>query len=82
MIGFGDVVFWPFAMAFAGLGLIITILFVIFWIWMIIDCAKRNFKNDVEKIVWIVVVVLLNWVGALAYFIVIRMYNHKGLMTK
>ena len=56
-MGFEDFLFWPFSLAFAGVGVIIAILFVIFWIWMIIDCAKRKFKNDLEKIIWILVIV-------------------------
>jgi hypothetical protein len=74
--------FWPFAFALGGAMFILSVLLVIFWIWMLVDCAKRNFKNHVEKIVWIVVVVLLGWIGALAYFIVIRSLNRSGLAKK
>lgn len=81
-MGFGDFLFWPFSLAFAGVGIIIAILFVIFWIWMIIDCAKRKFKNDLEKIIWILVIVFTTWLGALVYFIVVRMYNPRGLARK
>ena len=60
--------------------LIITLVFVmigvmifllILWIAMIIDCAKRKFKQDSEKIVWILVVILASWVGALIYYFVV-----------
>ena len=40
-----------------------------FWVWMIVDCATRQFKDSNEKIIWVLVVVLLNWLGALIYFI-------------
>ena len=36
-----------------------TIIFI-FWIWMIIDCAKRDFKKDTDKTVWILVIIFLN----------------------
>ena len=81
-MGFEDFLFWPFSLAFAGIGIIIAILFVIFWIWMIIDCAKRKFRKDLEKIIWILVIVFATWLGALVYFIVIRMYNPRGLAKK
>ena len=61
---------------------IFGILFLAFWVWMIVDAAKRKFKNDVEKIVWLLVIVFGHWIGALVYFIVVRMYNPKGLAKK
>ncbi|OIO80899.1 hypothetical protein AUJ84_02335 [Candidatus Pacearchaeota archaeon CG1_02_32_132] len=67
-------------MALGGLFAIVVGLIVFaFWIWMIVDCAQRGFKNNVEKIVWIIVIVLGSWIGALVYFLVIRMYNPRGL---
>ena len=35
-----------------------------FWIWMLIDCAKRKQKN---KIIWLLVIFLLNLIGAVTY---------------
>ena len=83
-MGFDGFWFWPFAAAFAGAWIVIGILFLAFWIWMIIDCAKRKFRNDVEKIVWIIVIVFGIWmmIGAIAYFLVVKMTNPKGLVKK
>ncbi|MEK6811238.1 MAG: PLDc N-terminal domain-containing protein [Nanoarchaeota archaeon] len=81
-MGFDDFIFWPFMAAFAGAMMLVAVVIIILWIWMIIDCAKRHFKNDTEKIVWIVVIVLGQWVGALVYFIVIRSLNPHGLAKK
>ncbi len=79
-MGFMDVIFWPFAAAFAGAMIVVGILFLILWIWMIIDCAKRRFRNDVEKVIWIIALVLLNWIGIIVYFIVIKSLNPTGLI--
>ena len=67
-----------FGVAAAG----ISVLAVAFWIWMIVDAAQRNYKNDTEKIVWVLIVVLANFIGALVYFLVIRISNPKGVITK
>lgn len=75
----GNFFFWPFGIALAGATLIIAGLLIAFWIWMIVDCAKRKFNNDLEKIIWILVIVLVHWIGALVYFIVIKMYNAEGI---
>ena len=74
-----ELLFWPFVAAFAGAIAIVAIAVLIFWIWMLVDCARRKFRNDVEKIVWIVVLIFATWFGAFVYFIVVRSLNPKGL---
>ncbi len=68
--------------AFGLAGLVIGAIIFVFWIWMIVDCARRNFKNNTEKIVWLIVVVLLGWLGALVYYLVVRVSNPHGLSKK
>ncbi len=77
-----DILYWPFRGAFMGAAILLAIVFLAFWIWMIVDCAKRKFRNDVEKVLWLVIIVLGHWVGAIVYFIVVRMYNTKGLIKR
>ncbi|MEM4240312.1 MAG: PLD nuclease N-terminal domain-containing protein [Candidatus Woesearchaeota archaeon] len=68
------------AEVFIGIGIILLILFCFalflamfaLWIWMIIDCAQRKFKSDSEKVVWILVIVLLGWLGAIIYYFVVK----------
>ena len=48
------------------------ILGVGFWIWMLIDCAVHEPAAGNEKVVWILVIILTNWVGALIYLVVRR----------
>ena len=52
--------------------IILLVLGLIFWIVMIVDCAKRNFKKDSEKIVWILVLVFLGVLGAIIYYFVVK----------
>jgi|WetSurMetagenome_2_1015567.scaffolds.fasta_scaffold16307_4 hypothetical protein len=68
--------------AFAAMGLgvcaiagIVGLVFLAFWIWMLIDAIK-NCPED-KKILWIVLIVLLTWVGAAVYFFVQRPKNPK-----
>jgi len=66
-------------------GFMLLILFIIalavflfvFWILMLIDCAKRNFKNDNEKVVWIIVIALLGAIGAAIYYFVVKINDKK-----
>lgn len=57
----------PF-LVFAVLGVGATI----FWIWMIVDCATKERSEGNDKLVWILIVVLTHWIGALIYFLVRR----------
>jgi hypothetical protein len=50
----------------------VIIVFFIFWLLMIIDCAKRSFKNDTDKVIWILVIVLVGFIGAIIYYFVVR----------
>lgn len=50
----------------------ISILLAIFWIWMIIDCATKEPNQGNEKIVWLIIILLANWIGAAIYFFVRR----------
>lgn len=58
----------------------IGILFVCFlflvptaiWIWAIVDAAKSEFKDGNTKIVWVLIIVLLPFIGTILYFAIGR----------
>ena len=78
----GDMFFWPFRAAWMSVQFVIGILLFAFWIWMIVDCAKRKFKNDGEKIIWMILTIFTSWIGAIVYYIAVRTLNPKGLSKK
>jgi len=43
-----------------------------FWIWMIIETATHEPAEEPNKIMWVLIVVLLGWLGAAIYFLVRR----------
>ena len=55
----------------------IAVLAFVFWIFMLIDCAKRKFKTDNEKIVWIIVIALLGAIGAAVYYFAVKLPDKK-----
>jgi hypothetical protein len=66
---------------FAGLGIIgllIALVTSIFWIWMLIDCATNGSLDGTQKIVWILVILFLHFIGALIYFAVGRGGRSRG----
>lgn len=52
--------------------LAIGVLALIFWIFMIVDAAQRKFKQENDKIAWILIVVLAGIIGAAIYYFVIK----------
>lgn len=64
---------WPTMWGwFAGLalfGVLILAIVFIFWLWMLTDCLKRRKFED--KLVWALVMIFLNVLGAVLYFILI-----------
>jgi len=73
---------WPLGFAFAGVMILLAIAAFVFWIWMLVDCAKRRFLNKTEKILWLVIIVLAGLMGSIIYLIVVKIYNPKGLNIK
>jgi len=50
----------------------VGILGTAFWIWMIVDCATKERGDTNDKLVWIVIIVFTQIIGALIYFFVRR----------
>lgn len=50
----------------------ISCLVFVFWIWMLIDCLKYESSTGNDKIIWALVIVFLNGIGALVYYFVRR----------
>lgn len=52
-------------------GPIFLVLFV-FWLWILIDCAKREFD---DKALWIILLIFLNFPAAILYFFIVKRKN-------
>ena len=45
---------------------------LILWILMLVECATKEPSEGNTKLVWILIIVLTGWIGALIYLIVRR----------
>jgi hypothetical protein len=68
---------FPLILLLILLILAVVVLAFVFWIWMIIDCARRDFKKENDKIVWILVIVLLQIIGAAIYYFAVKISKKK-----
>lgn len=58
---------------------LVSLLGFLFWVWMLIDCAANESNQGNTKIVWILIILFVNFVGALIYFFVRRPERRKEL---
>ncbi len=55
-----------------GLILILPIALFAFWIWMLVECLTKEPSEGNDRIIWVLVLVFLNYFGAALYFFVRR----------
>lgn len=68
MFGIGEVV----VLMMMGVGGILSLLSFAFWVWMLVDCITNEPSHGNDKLVWLIVILLANFVGAAIYFFVRR----------
>ncbi len=61
-----------FGLLFALISMALSLLLFVLWIWMLIDCIKYEPSTGNDKIIWVLVIVLLNGIGALLYYFIRR----------
>ena len=65
--------FWATVSLFGPLLLILLVVgLFVFWFRMLADCLKNPRMQGTDKIVWVLVIIFLNWIGALVYYFVGR----------
>ena len=62
-IALAEILFFGF-ISLIGLGLFVL------WLLVLIDCIKNEPSEGNDKIVWVLVIVLTHWIGALIYLLV------------
>jgi len=48
----------------------------VFWAYMIWNCIKRDFDNEVDKFIWLIFMIITHFVGAFVYYFLIK---RKGM---
>lgn len=55
---------------FGLMALVLIVLAFIFWIWMLVDAIQNKGLSDGEKVGWVLVIILLHFIGGLLYFFI------------
>jgi hypothetical protein len=61
------------------LAFVIGILGAGFWIWMLVECATKESETGNTKVVWAIIIVFTNMIGATIYYFVRRPQRWKEL---
>ena len=51
---------------------LVPVFAVVLWVWMLVDCIQRTFKDKADKVDWIVVIVFTHVIGAVIYFFLVK----------
>ncbi|MEI6327200.1 MAG: PLD nuclease N-terminal domain-containing protein [Candidatus Roizmanbacteria bacterium] len=70
--------FWKqFGPIFAGIWIGVAIISIVaagFWVWMLIDCIRRDFN---DKLLWVVVLLFGQGLGAILYYFMVKKKAQK-----
>jgi hypothetical protein len=69
-IMFGSIGAGIFGLLFMLVSAVIGIACFAFWIWMLIHAITNKGLGDTEKIVWVLVVIFLPFIGSILYFFI------------
>ncbi len=61
-----------FGFLFFVVGGVIALALFAFWIWMLVHAITNKGLSDTEKIVWVLVIIFVHFIGAIIYFFVGR----------
>lgn len=50
-----------------------------FWLWMLIHAVTNKGLSDGEKIVWVLVIIFLPFIGSIIYFFIGRPKGHSAI---
>jgi hypothetical protein len=78
MFGVIELMFLPVLLLFA---VPLSLAALAFWIWMLVHAIQNKGLSDSEKIVWVLVIALVHFIGAVIYFFVGRPKRTLGAST-
>ena len=65
-----------FGLFFILAGAVVGLLIFAFWIWMLLHAITNKGLSDTEKIIWVLVVIFLHFLGAIIYFFLGKPRGH------
>ena len=74
---------WSLTLLNIGIfGIIFWTVSSIFWIWVLTDCLESKFKDNNEKLMWVLVIIFLHVLGALLYYLIVKIGHYYETPVK
>ena len=51
----------------------------LFWLWMLLDCVMKESNQGNDRVVWVLVILLANFLGAVLYWFIRRPRRYAEL---
>jgi hypothetical protein len=64
-----DFIFSIISFAVSG---VLWLAFTAFWIWMLLEAATKEPREGNERLIWIIIMLFVPYLGAIAYYLVRR----------
>ncbi len=61
-----------FGLLLMGVLVLLVVACLAFWLWMLIHALTNTGLSGSEKVAWVLVILFVNWVGAVIYFFIGR----------
>ena len=78
MFGIIELIFLPLLLLFL---IPLVLAAFAFWIWMLIHAAQNKGLSEGEKVAWVLIIVLVHFLGAVIYFFVGRPKGNQPPMV-
>ena len=72
---------WEILLIFGIFLVPLAVLAFAFWIWMLVDVIQNRGLPDIEKLIWVLVILSTHFLGALIYFFVGRPKKNAAVRT-
>ena len=69
---FAGIISGAFSLLFGLISIVIGIALFAFWLWMLIHAIQNKGLSDGERVVWVLVIIFLPFIGSIIYFFVAR----------
>jgi NADH:ubiquinone oxidoreductase subunit 6 (subunit J) len=50
----------------------LAVLIFVFWVLMLVNCIKRKFKSENDKLIWALVIIFLGVLGSVIYYFIVK----------
>ncbi len=70
---------FPFFLPFPPPAVLISLAGMIFWLWMLTDCASNEPSEGNDKLIWVLIILFVPLFGSLIYYFVRRPQRIKAV---